>query len=99
MVEPKSHEHQVKPDFSRGFEQYRCPLCDWVHVEAIPNIDNTALEGIFGYGTMAAVGLQQKRWRVEEELDKHFRTHTTVQWLAKVTELQGELRRLKEQFA
>jgi hypothetical protein len=44
------------------------------------------------------VAMQQKNWRVEEALRDHFATHTTTQWLAKVTSLQSELRQLKESF-
>lgn len=97
MSEQTAHDRIVS-EAMLGVERYDCPLCDWCHLEKIPAVSPDALASVFGVGTMQCVAAQQKNWRVEKALEDHFRTHTTTQWLAKVTALQSELRRLKEQF-
>ncbi|MGH2509068.1 MAG: hypothetical protein ACRDHZ_16945 [Ktedonobacteraceae bacterium] len=79
-------------------ERYNCPLCDWHHDEKRMPIHPNALASVFGAGMMQTVGVQQKTWRVEQALKDHFATHTTVQWLDKVTSLQHELDVLKQSF-
>lgn len=75
---------------SARFQRYECPLCDWKHDEPFLDISPDALASVFGTGMMQVVGANQQAQRVEEALRKHFATHTTEQWLTKVTRLQKE---------
>lgn len=73
-----------------------CPLCDWFHDDPGPNpesIDPMALAGVFGPGVFAAHALADHARKIEEILAAHFKTHTTVEWLTKVTALRDQLQR------
>lgn len=54
-----------------------------------------ALASVFGPGVFAAHAIASQTRDTEEALEKHFATHSTVQWLAKVTKLQTALSKIQ----
>lgn len=77
-------------------ERYQCPLCDWKHEEV--DVPRNLLRGFSEPLALANIMLQQKNDRIETALSEHLATHTTPQWLQKVSSLQWELARLKATF-
>ena len=76
-----------------------CPLCDW-HLDADPPVVAPAtLAHVFGMGVMTAAAVAQHAGQVERDLRKHLETHSLVEWVRKVTELQGEVAALKGEGA
>src|SRR6185312_11911398 len=72
-----------------------CPLCDWQYGEKVVYVSPDVLAGVFGTGVMQAVARQQRQQRIEDALDAHLRTHTHLQWLQKVMDLQTEIETLR----
>lgn len=60
--------------------------------------DPMALAGVFGPGVFAATALASREAKIERALEDHFATHTTVEWLKKVSSLEWELSKLKASF-
>lgn len=58
----------------------------------------TLLRGFSEPLALANIMLRQKNERVEEALSKHLTSHTTEEWLQKVSSLQWELNQLKATF-
>ncbi len=70
---------------------FHCPCCSWVHdePELKPEvIDPTTLAGQFGLGVFAAVAISQRNLRIEGALRRHFETHTPLDWIRKIGELE-----------
>lgn len=79
-----------------------CPLCNWFHDDPRPNPESTdpmALAGVFGSGVFAAHAIADRARKIEEILSAHFKTHTTVEWLRKVTALQADVEALRNDLA
>lgn len=77
---------------------FKCPLCEWQHVERVSKVDAGTLAGVFGLGTMAVIDNNRIIEENEKALKDHFATHETVEWLRKVTALEHELKLLKGTF-
>lgn len=71
----------------------RCPVkgCDFTHVEDTTPVAPEVLARMFGPGVMTAVAAQQRAWRLEGVLERHFDTHTPLDWLRTVNELRQQL--------
>lgn len=72
-----------------------CPLCAWYHTVPPLVADTGALASVFGPGVMAQHALNEHQQRIEEALDAHLKTHTTVEWVKKVTSLKERNDRLQ----
>lgn len=79
----------------------RCPVkgCDFTHVEDTTPVAPEALAGVFGFGVMTAVALHQRAWRLEGVLERHFDTHTPLDWLRTVNELRQQLEEIGRAMA
>lgn len=76
---------------------YHCPLCEWAHEE--PNIDErineASLASVFGVGVMQQVAMSNRAQKIERAIEEHLATHTTVEWVRKVSELNAEIKKLR----
>lgn len=81
-------------------ERYQCPLCDWKHdeVDAASVIPTGLMQSFSDPLALSNIMLRQKNERIESALSKHLATHTTQEWLKKVSSLQWELDQLKATF-
>lgn len=77
----------------------RCPLCPWTYEPKPlpPDVNHYTLASVFGPGIMLQRAINKRSEETERDLAQHFKTHTTVEWLTKVTELLAEIDRLKTQ--
>lgn len=74
----------------------RCPLCDWQTDGTPPEVSYQALADVFGYGVMQQVAFNEHLQKVERRLREHLDSHSLVEWVRKVSELEAELTRLRE---
>ena len=76
----------------------KCPLCEWIydikplHPQAA---DPMALASVFGPGVFTTHAVASQARDTEEALRGHFATHTTVEWVAKVTKLKTALSQIQ----
>lgn len=69
---------------------FRCPLCEW-SLGVAPVVTTAQLDAVFGPGVMEAAANTQRLERVERDLYDHLTTHTILQWVTRVRELEREL--------
>lgn len=79
---------------------YRCPLCTWTHEvkHLAPGLDENTLAGVFGKGVMLAIARNDRAEAAERALQAHFATHSTVEWVRRVTDLEHEGALLRAQL-
>lgn len=80
--------------------QIDCPLCDWHYeVPALdPRLGADTLASVFGSGIMLQHAIDSWARKIEELLDKHLKTHSLLEWVRKVSDLQHEIKLLKASF-
>lgn len=93
MSDSRLADHGVAPPAAR----IKCPLCPWTY--DVPPLtdqqrDPMLLAAVFGPGVMSQVALSQNARETEALLAQHLDTHTLVEWVRKVTELEREVARL-----
>lgn len=74
----------------------QCPLCEWRHIEKLPEISNDTLADIFGAGIMAATANHQRQHFIERQLRAHFETHKLEEWVKAVAERDSRIHQLCE---
>lgn len=75
-----------------------CPLCNWVMDAEAPDVGPGAFAGIFGIGVMRAVALSEHFQATERQLREHLETHSLVEWVRKVTELEDLVAGMTAEF-
>jgi hypothetical protein len=73
-----------------------CPVldCGWTTDASGPPPESTKRETLadaFGPGVYAAVAVTQNAWRLERELDQHFRQHSTADYVRTMAQQRAEL--------
>lgn len=70
-----------------------CPLCTWTYqVKPLDErLNANTLAGIFGPGVMLNVAINRQTDETERALSEHFKTHTVVEWVKKVSDQQREI--------
>lgn len=71
----------------------KCPLCKWVFDQKPldPRISADTLASVFGRGIMLQTALNKQADETERALADHFKTHTVVEWVKKVTDQQQQI--------
>jgi hypothetical protein len=81
---------------NQGSQIIRCPLCPWQHDATPPDVSSGALASVFGYGVMSAIAFNEHLQKTEKALLDHLGSHSIVEWVRQVSELEAELTRLRE---
>lgn len=66
-----------------------CPVldCDWKLDTTPPQVDALTLAGVFGPGVMASVAATQHAHSVEQDLERHLKGHSLVDFLRTIRSL------------
>lgn len=85
-----AHGHAVNQPHTTAGDLIICPVddCEWRHFEPLDVVPQSALAAVFGPGVMTAVAGAQRLQRIEDELERHFATHTPVDYLRTITRLR-----------
>jgi hypothetical protein len=73
---------------------YHCPIpgCPWAHVSMAGQAEQPgALADVFGWGVVAASARQQRLADVERTLNDHLNSHTILEWVTGIGQLQDAL--------
>jgi hypothetical protein len=70
----------------------KCPICEWTHIVREVRANNETLAGVFGFGVLAAIDANRVAEETEDALQKHLSGHTLIEWVARVSELEAQIR-------